>query len=82
MEKNTNYVKLSQSEYSMSLKPQIVGEIEKGSLSVTEARKQYGIQSRSTVVQWLRKFDNFDWENQTPFTMSKSPEQKIMELEA
>jgi hypothetical protein len=25
---------------------------------------------------------NFDWENQTPFTMSKSPEQKIMELEA
>jgi hypothetical protein len=23
---------------------------------------------------------NFDWENQTPFTMSKSPEQKIMEL--
>jgi hypothetical protein len=27
-----------------------------------------------------RKFGNFDWENQTPFTMSKSPEQKIMEL--
>jgi hypothetical protein len=35
-----------------------------------------------TVVQWLRKFGNFDWENKTPFTMSKSPEQKIMELEA
>jgi transposase len=82
MEKNTNYVKRSQSDYSMSLKLQIVREIEKGSLSVTEARKQYGIQSRSTVVQWLRKFGNFDWENQTPFTMSKSPEQKIMELEA
>jgi hypothetical protein len=30
----------------------------------------------------VRKFGNFDWENQTPFTMSKSPEQKIMELEA
>jgi hypothetical protein len=28
-----------------------------------------------------RKFGNFDWENKTPFTMSKSPEQKIMELE-
>jgi hypothetical protein len=28
------------------------------------------------------KIGNFDWENQTPFTMSKSPEQKIMELEA
>jgi transposase len=82
MEKNTNYVKRSQSDYSMSLKLQIAREIEKGRLSVTEARKQYGIQSRSTVVQWLRKFGNFDWENQTPFTMSKSPEQKIMELEA
>jgi hypothetical protein len=29
-----------------------------------------------------QKIGNFDWENQTPFTMSKSPEQKIMELEA
>jgi hypothetical protein len=29
-----------------------------------------------------RKFGNFDWENKTPFSMSKSPEQKIMELEA
>jgi transposase-like protein len=48
----------------------------------TEAAKKYGIQNRTTVVKWLRKFGNFDWENQTPFTMSKSPEQKIMELEA
>lgn len=82
MKENTNYVKRSQRDYSMSLKLQIVGEIEKGIFSVTQARKQYGIQSRSTVVQWLRKFGNFDWENQTPFNMSKSPEQKIMELEA
>jgi transposase len=66
----------------MLLKLQFVREIEKGSLSVTEARKQFGIQTRSTVVQWLRKFGNFDRENQTPFNMSKSPEQKIMELEA
>jgi hypothetical protein len=43
-------------------------------------QKKYGIQNR-TVVKWLRKFGNFDWENKTPFTMSKSPEQKIMELE-
>jgi hypothetical protein len=47
-----------------------------------ESTKTYGIQNRTTVVKWLRKFGNFDWENQTPFTMSKSPEQKIMELEA
>jgi transposase-like protein len=82
MELNTNYVKRSQKDYSMSLKLQIVNEIEKGSISITQARKQYGIQARSTVVQWLRKFGNFDWENQTPSNMPKSPEQKIMELQA
>ena len=82
MEEHTNYVKRSQRDYSLSLKLQIVSEIERGSLSITQARKNYGIQSRSTVVQWLRKFGNFDWENQTLFNMSKTPEQKIMELEA
>jgi transposase len=82
MEENTNYVKRSQRDYSMSLKLQIVSEIERGSLSITQAKKQYGIQGRSTVVQWLRKFGNFDWENQTPSNMPKTPEQKIMELEA
>jgi transposase len=82
MEDTTNYVKRSQKDYSMSLKLQIVSDIEKGTISITQARKQYGIQARSTVVQWLRKFGNFDWENQTPSNMPKTPEQKIMELEA
>ena len=82
MEENSNYVKRSQRDYSMSLKLQIVSEIERGVLSITQARKQYGIQARSTVVQWLIKFGNFDWENQTPSNMPKTPEQKIMELEA
>jgi transposase len=82
MEENSNYVKRSQRDYSMSLKLQIVSEIERGRISITQARKQYGIQARSTVVQWLRKFGNFDWENQTSSNMPKTPEQKIMELEA
>ncbi|MFV8367988.1 transposase [Flavobacterium sp. LB2R40] len=82
MESKTNYVKRSQRDYSMSLKLQIVSEIERGTLSVSQARKQYGIQARSTVVQWLRKFGNFDWENQIPSNMPKTLEQKIMELEA
>ena len=82
MEEHTNYVKRNKRDYSMSLKLQIVSEIERGRLSINQARKNYGIQSRSTVVQWLRKFGNFDWENQTSFNMSRTPEQKIMELEA
>lgn len=84
MEKDeeTRYVKRTQKDYTMSFKLQIVQEIERGQLTSTEATKKYGIQSRKTVVQWLRKFGNFDWENQIPFNMTKSPEQKIMELEA
>ncbi|WP_337045409.1 transposase [Emticicia sp. 17c] len=82
MEEETVYVKRSQRDYSMSLKLQIVQEIERGKLTSSEAMKRYGIQGHGTVLKWLRKFGNFDWENQSPNNMSKTPEQKIMELEA
>lgn len=84
MENNqeSRYVKRTQKDYTMSFKLQIVQEIEQGNLSTHQACRKYGIQARSTIVEWLRKFGNFDWENQTPSNMPKSPEQKIMELEA
>ena len=77
----TNYVKRTQKDYSLSLKLQVVQSIERGELSTTQAQRQYGIQARSTVVSWLRKYGNFDWENQTPLAMAKTPEQKLLELE-
>jgi transposase-like protein len=81
-EKNgIQYVKRSQKDYSMSFKLQVVQEIERGELSMTSATRKYGIQARSSVRNWLRKYGNFDWENQTPSHMPKSPEQKILELE-
>ena len=76
------YVKRTQKDYTMSFKLQVVQEIERGELSTHSACRKYGIQSRSTIVQWLRKFGNFDWENQTPSNMPKSQEQRLMELEA
>jgi len=82
MEEKSVYVKRSQRDYSLNLKLQIVQQIERGELSTTAAQRLYGIQSRSTIVSWLRKYGNFDWENQTPSNMPKSPEQKVMELEA
>src|SRR6218665_3717868 len=82
MSEETSYVKRSQRDYTLSLKLQIVQEIERGILSITVAQSKYGIQARSTLVNWLRKYGSFDWENQTPSNMPKSPEQKIMELEA
>mgnify|MGYP000350843624 CR=1 FL=1 len=80
-EVRTSYVKRTQKDYSLSLKLQIVREIERGEASTTGATRKYGIQSRSTVVRWLRKYGNFDWENQTPSNMAKTPEQKLLELE-
>ncbi|CAI9676854.1 transposase [Elizabethkingia anophelis] len=82
MEEKPNYVKRTQKDYSLMLKIQIVKEVESGALSTLSAQRKYGIQSRSTVVSWLRKYGNFDWENQTPSNMPKSPEQRILELEA
>lgn len=82
MEEKTNYARRTQRDYSMSLKVQIVQEVEQGKLSAAEATKKYGIQGHDTVLKWLRKFGNFDWENQSPANMPKTPEQKIMELEA
>ncbi len=52
-----------------------------GELSTTQATLKYGIQCRKTVVNWLRKYGNFDWQNQTPFNMPKTPEQRLLELE-
>ena len=80
-DKNKLYVKHTQKDYSMSLKLQIVQEIERGELSTHGACRKYGIQARSTIMNWLKKFGNFDWENQTPSNMPKTPEQKIIELE-
>ncbi len=75
------YVKRSQRDYSMSFKLEVVREVESGELSTTGACRQYGIQARSTVVNWLRKYGTFDWENQTPSNIPKSQEQRLMELE-
>lgn len=77
----TKYVKRTQKDYSMSLKLQIVSEIEQGILTRREAQIRYGIQGRETISCWLRKYGIFDWSNQNPLMMIKTPEQKLLELE-
>ena len=75
------YEKRSQKDYSMSFKLEVVKEIESGLISTSGAKRKYGIQARSTVINWLRKYGTFDWENQTPSNMPKSQEHRLMELE-
>ncbi|WP_282136895.1 helix-turn-helix domain-containing protein [Seonamhaeicola maritimus] len=77
----TNYVKRTQKDYSMSFKLQVVSEIERGELTRSQALSKYGIQGKSTIRDWLRKYGNFDWENQSYQPMHKSPQQRIIELE-
>ncbi len=79
---NTGNTKRTQKDYSLSFKLQLVAEIEHGLLTKSQAKLKYGIQGDSTVTKWLLKYGYFDWENQAPTTMSKTPEQKILELEA
>ena len=78
----TGYVKRTQKDYSISFKLQVVQEIESGQLDRLDACHKYGIQARSTITQWLGKYGNFDWENLSKVTMTKTSEQKILELEA
>ncbi len=79
---NTGNTKRTQKDYTLSFKLQLVEEVEHGLLTKSQAKHKYGIQGDSTVTKWLQKYGNFDWETQVPTTMSKTPEQKILELEA
>ena len=82
MKEERIYTKRTQRDYTLTFKLNVVKEIETGESNTVEVCLKYGIQSRSTISTWLRKYGTFDWENQTSSTMSKSPEQRILELEA
>ncbi|MGI9526501.1 MAG: helix-turn-helix domain-containing protein [Weeksellaceae bacterium] len=81
---NRGYAKRTQKDYTMSFKLQVVQELESGELSRVQAMDKYGIQASSTLRSWLKKYGTFDWEyDKTQLKMkSKSPEQRILELEA
>lgn len=74
-------VKRTQRDYTLSFKLQVVGEIERGELSLRAALRKYGIQSGSSIRRWIDKYGKFDRSHQISMTMSQTPEQKIMELE-
>lgn len=78
---NNNYVKRTQKDYSMSFKLQVVQEIEQGLLTRTQALNKYGVQARSTIRTWLKKYGKFDYNFTINQAISKTPEQRILELE-
>jgi len=78
--------KRTQKDYTLGFKLGIVMLVEKGDMTYNQAQKIYGIQGRSTVLVWLRKYGNLDW-NKPRITEMKSPKaketpsQKIKRLE-
>ncbi|MCK6606171.1 MAG: helix-turn-helix domain-containing protein [Ignavibacteriaceae bacterium] len=70
----------SSKDYSMAYKLQVVGEVEKGEMTYKQAQKKYGIQGRSTVLQWLRKYGRFDWKKGVIMKGKATPAGEISKL--
>lgn len=87
MEKQEKSVKRrSQRDYNLGFKLAVISQVEKGEMTYRQAQKAYGIQGRSTVLKWLRKFGNLDWKKPIIHSMSipksnETPAQKIKRLE-
>ena len=82
--KDSKGVKRTQRDYNLGFKLALVSEVEKGNYTYKQIQKVYGIQGRSTVLVWLRKYGTLDWNNPKLQQMSKSketPAQKIKHLE-
>ena len=75
------YVKRTQRDYSDAFKLGVVREVESGELGIKAAARKYGIQSHSTVTNWLRKYGSFDWVNKSTLRVAKSKDQRLLELE-
>ncbi|QHI17462.1 MULTISPECIES: IS3 family transposase [Acinetobacter] len=77
-------VKRTQRDYSFAFKMLIVHEVEKGQITYKQAQAKYGIQGRSTVLTWLRKYGQQDWTSKAMPSTSKrqlTPQQRIRQLE-
>jgi transposase-like protein len=85
--------KRTQRDYTLAFKLGVVGAIEKGEMTYKQAQRTYGIQGRTTVLVWLRRYGQQDWSSlamklvrgeRTLSDMStpQTPEQRIKQLEA
>ena len=66
--------KRSQRDYTLTFKLQVIAEVEQGELTYKQAQNKYGIQGKSTVLVWLRKYGTLDWK--IPIQMKKENLQK------
>jgi transposase-like protein len=82
--KGNTRIKRTQHDYNLGFKLALVSEVEKGNYTYKQIQKVYGIQGRSTVLVWLRKYGTLDWTKPNFRSMPKAketPAQKIKRLE-
>lgn len=76
--------KRTQRDYNLAFKLAVVSQVEKGEMTYKQAQQRYGIQGKSTVLVWLRKHGNLNWQKPNIYstrTMEETPAQKIKRLE-
>lgn len=76
--------KRTQRDYNLGFKLAVISQVEKGDMTYKQAQKLYGIQGRSTVLVWLRKHGNLDWNKPKNFMSpqaKETPSQTIKRLE-
>lgn len=75
--------KRTQGDYNLGFKLAVVGQVEKGEMTYKQVQAAYGIQGRSTVLNWLRKHGDLDWKkpDMSIPKAKETPAQKIKRLE-
>lgn len=77
--------KRTQRDYTLAFKLAVVEQVEQGELTYSQAQARYGIQGRSTVLVWQRKYGReSEWRataERTAMQPLKSPQELALELE-
>jgi len=78
--------KRSQYDYNLGFKLSVVEQVERGEMTYKQAQRKHGIQGRSTVLVWLRKYGVLDWGKREKYRVTsqkikETPAEKIKRLE-
>jgi transposase len=84
--KDHKHEKRTQRDYTLGFKLSVVALVEQGEMTYKQAQRCYGIQGRSTVLSWLRKYGSLDWTIPRTYQLcmpkaEETPAQKIKRLE-
>lgn len=66
--------------YSTAFKQKVISEIESGKLSISQARKLYGIGGGSIIQKWIKKFGKLHLLNKIVRVELKGEESKLAKL--